>query len=74
MNVSIIVSTEGYTAFRGVVYVWDGRNKTYLYCSPVPFEYEDATRSHIAEDSAYDDAAAWARQHFPLLSQYIDRR
>lgn len=66
MNVSIIATTEGYTAFTGVVYLWDGRNRETLFRGK-PHEVTDSIPSHRAESRAYKEAARYIQQHYPTI-------
>lgn len=69
MNVSIIAGTEGYSAFTGVVYLWDGQNRKTLWRGKT-YEICDSQPSHVAESRAYKEACRYVMKHFPAVWEF----
>ncbi len=72
MNVSLIITTEGYTAFYGVVRIYDGREQKTLFTGE-RYEVNECVPSHVAEQRAYEDGATWVRENLPLFAEFINR-
>lgn len=67
MNISILITVQGYASSQGCVILTDGRSQKTLFRGP---RREGA--GPIADSQAREDAENWFKAHYPALAVFAD--